>query len=100
MKEVVHQVMRAFREGAGEPLEYMKMESWLEEFPVCPPRYHVSCDQPLAEEIVQQLIEEYLARVLHAAEDHLDVLRLHDHHVRQSCQPDLDHAPIILALVG
>lgn len=70
-----------------ESVEHVKVKRRLQDFPMQLPFVDLQRDETLADEIVEQPVEAYLTRVLHAAEHHLNVLRLHEHDIRQERQP-------------
>lgn len=76
------------------------MKGRLQDAPVGSPGLDVAGDQALAQKVVEQPVEEDLARVFGAAQHRLYVLRLQQNHVRQHRQPEAeDRAVFIVRLV-
>lgn len=99
LEQLIDQLIGALAERSGESLKNVKMEGRLKDFPVYLPLIHLPRDQTLTKKIVQQLVKKDLARVLHTAQHHLDVLRLHEHDVRQKRYPYPENTAVTLRLV-
>lgn len=83
----VLQTLGAVGKRSDELFEDVQMKCRRQQFAVHQPLVARACNQAVAQEIVEQLVEKRLLRVLLRAEYELKVLGLEHHEEREDCEP-------------